>query len=449
MTTVLYILLAIAVLVIVWLIISNNKSKALNSKLSADLTLATEREHEQIADLTENRVLVELLNNKIKETTEREVSKIAENNKLSTELSNLKVENGVLVERIRITEQEQKQLQEQAQSQFKLLANEIFDEKSKRFKESSESRLSEILTPLKENIDAFKKTINENYSTEAKERHSLNDRIRELIELNHSIGKEAKDLTMALKGNSKVQGDWGEMVLENILEKSGLVRDREFFVQSSTDLDGNVIRNEQGRVLRPDILIKFPDEKLLVVDSKVSLTAYLRYINSEDADEQQLSIKQHITSIRSHVTELRDKRYQDYVGRNTDFVMMFIPNEAAYISAMQFDHNLWQDAYDAGVLIISPTHLISVLKLIYQLWSHDKQTRNAINIAEESGKLYDKFASFVTDMGKIEKGLNSTQNSFNDAMKKLQTGTGNLMTRAEKIKALGAKASKSLPKAEE
>ncbi len=448
MTTILYILLSISILAIVLLIFINNKSKVLNNKLSDDLTSATEREHQQIADLTENRVLVELLNNKIKETEEREKSKIAENSKLTDEISAIKVENGKLNERIRITEQDQKQLQEQAQSQFKLLANEIFEEKSKRFKENNENRLSEILTPLKDNIDAFKKTINDNYTTEAKERHSLNDRIRELIELNQSIGKEAKDLSMALKGNSKVQGDWGEMVLENILEKSGLVRDREFFVQSSTDLDGNVIRNEQGRILRPDILIKFPDDKLLVVDSKVSLTAYLRYINADNADEQPQFLKQHITSIRTHVSELKNKRYQDYIGRNTDFVMMFIPNEAAYISAMQYDHSLWQDAYDAGVLIISPTHLISVLKLIHQLWSHDKQTRNAINIAEESGKLYDKFSSFVADMSKIEKSLNSTQNTFADAMKKLQTGTGNLISRAEKIKTLGAKASKSLPKIE-
>lgn len=446
MTTVLYILLSLALLVIVLLILSYNRIKALNIKTATELAATTERETQLIYDNNENKLLLQMSNQKLTDITKREEDKIAENIKLTDELSNLKVENGKLTERIRITQQEQKQLQEQAESQFKLLANEIFEEKSKRFKESSEVRLSEILTPLKENIETFKKTINENYNTESKERHSLNDRIRELIELNQTIGKEAKELTMALKGNSKVQGDWGEMVLENILEKSGLERDREFFVQASTDLDGKVIRNDEGRILRPDILIKFPDEKLLVIDSKVSLTAYLRYINAESTDEQQLNLKQHITSIRSHVNELKVKRYQDYVGGNTDFVMMFIPNEAAYISAMQFDHNLWQDAYDAGVLIISPTHLISVLKLIHQLWSHDKQTRNAINIAEESGKLYDKFSSFVTDMGKIEKSLNSTHNAFNDAMKKLQTGTGNLITRAEKIKLLGAKASKSLPK---
>lgn len=364
---------------------------------------------------------------------------------LNDELSSIRIENGKMTERIRITDEEKEKMRLEAENRFKLLANEIFEDKTKKFKETSEARLTEILNPLKENIELFKKTITDNYTTEAKERYSLQERIKELIELNQTIGKEAKDLTQALKGNCKMQGDWGEMILENILEKSGLTRDQEFFIQTSTNDDGKSIRNEEGRLLRPDVIVKFPDGKILVIDSKVSLTAYVNYINSDTPERQEQYIKQHLSSVRSHITELRNKRYQDFVGGNTDFVMMFIPNEAAYITAMQHDTELWQEAYDSRVVIISPTHLISVLKLIYQLWSHDKQTRNAIRIAEESGRLYDKFVNFVNDMYRIEKGLSQTQNAFEDAMRKLSNGTGNLITRVENLKELGAKATKSLP----
>ncbi|MEG0012397.1 MAG: DNA recombination protein RmuC [Muribaculaceae bacterium] len=363
---------------------------------------------------------------------------------LNSELSIVKIENGKLSERIRITDEEKIRLQQESQSQFKLLANEIFEDKSKKFKETSEARLAEILNPLKENIETFKKTISDGYTAEAKERFSLQEKIKELMELNNTIGKEAKDLTLALKGNSKMQGDWGEMILENILEKSGLTRDQEFFIQATTDDNGNVIRNEEGGALRPDVIVKFPGDKRIVIDSKVSLKAYVSFMNAETPESQNLYIKQHLLSIRSHINELKNKKYQDFVGGKTDFVMMFIPNEAAYITAMQNDQDLWQDAYDSRVVIISPAHLISVLKLVNQLWSHDKQTRNAIIIAEESGKLYDKFAGFVNDMNKIEKSLNQTHSAYNDAMNKLSSGTGNLINRAEKLKELGAKASKSL-----
>lgn len=358
---------------------------------------------------------------------------------LVSKIITLRAENSRLGERIKFIDEEKERLTNENEIRFKNLANEILQHNSSTFKEQNETRLTEILTPLKENIEQFRKTISDSYSAEARERFSLQQRIKELIELNQSIGKEAKDLTLALKGNSKVQGNWGEMILENILEKSGLEKGREFTVQESTT-------NDDGRRLIADVVVNYPDGRKIVIDSKVSLNAFTELVNCDDADMQDSLKKKHLTSVRNHINELKTKKYQDYLGNeNAEFVMMFIPNEAAYICAMQLDNNLWQEAYDSRVLIISPTHLISVLRLVEQLWQHDRQTRNAIEIATESGRMYDKFVGFIDDMKKIEKSLTQSQDAYNKAMNKLYEGNGNLVTRAEKLKTMGAKASKSLP----
>ncbi len=358
---------------------------------------------------------------------------------LTIETNNLRIENSRLNERIRYTEEEKERLTKESEIRFKNLANEILTHNTIAFKEQNESRLTEILTPLKENIEQLKKTITESYSNEARERYSLQERIKELIELNQSIGKEAKDLAIALKGNNKTQGNWGEMILENILTQSGLEKGREFFVQETT-------YNDERKRLIADVVINYPDGRKIVIDSKVSLTAYVDLVNSESTEEQEALKKRHIASIRNHINELKNKNYQDYLGtEKAEFVMMFIPNESAYICAMQYDHRIWQEAYSNRVLIISPTHLISVLKLIEQIWRHDRQTRNAIEIATESGKMYDKLVGFIEDLQQIEKSLNGAKNSYDNAIKKLSTGNGNLIGKAEKLKNMGAKASKSLP----
>ena len=338
-------------------------------------------------------------------------------------------------ERDRITEaakEEHRRQLEESELRFKNLANEILGSTQRTFKEEHETRLNEILKPLRDNIEQFKRTVTDSYSQEARERFSLQERIKELIELNQSIGREAKELSVALRGETKTQGDWGEMILETILEKSGMQRDREFTVQATRNPDGTPIRNEDGSLLRPDVIVNYPDGRCVVIDSKVSLTAYVNYVNADDQETQNQYAQSHIKSVRDHIAELRNKRYQDYVGSGkTDFVMMFIPNEGAYISAMQIEPNLWQEAYDHRVLIISPTHLISVLKLISQLWSHDRQTRNAIDIATESGKMYDKFVGFAEDMLAIEKALTQTRTAYDKAFSKLSSGTGNLVNRAK------------------
>lgn len=370
-----------------------------------------------------------------------------EREKLNREKGDLQARNQMLSENMEVQKQEVQRIRQEMNNEFKVLANEILQEKSKSFSEMNHERLAEILNPLKERLEGFKKTVEETYNNEARERFSLKEQIKELVERSESIGAEAKQLTHALRGDSKIQGDWGEMILESILEKSGLEKDREYFVQETLrDEEGHTIQGSDGRKMRPDVIIRYPggENHQMVIDSKVSLTAYVNYVNAEDADEARLALKQHLVSVRKHIDELAGKSYQDYVGKG-DHVMMFIPNEAAYLAAMQADHALWQYAYEKKVLLLSPTNLIAALKLVGDLWQRDKQTRNAIDIAEEGGKLYDKFAGFVDDMEKIGKSLNTTAMAYTDAMKKLKTGNGNLIGRVEKLKVMGVKAKKNLP----
>lgn len=360
-------------------------------------------------------------------------------------LSTAREENASLRASIQHINEDRKTYEEQLTTQFKILANEILRQNSADFKAANEERLNQILQPLKVNLEEFKKTVTDTYNTEARERFSLQERIKELVELNQTISREARELSEALKGNSKVQGDWGEMVLESILEKSGLQKGEEYFIQVTTDQTGNTLRNEEGKNLRPDVVVKYPDGRYVIIDSKVSLKAFVEYVNADTEDNKKQFAIRHLRSVRSHIDELSKKNYQDYIGEaKLDFVMMFIPNEPAYIAAMRLDPALWQDAFDNKVLIVSPTHLVSVLRLIEQLWSRDRYAKNAIKIAEEAGKMYDKFADFTSDMEKIDKALTATQKAYNDAMNKLTVGKGNLVSRAQKMQSLGVKASKQL-----
>ena len=357
----------------------------------------------------------------------------------SNKITQLTAEKAALQERLNFLGEERDRITEEAEIRFQNMANNIFQQNSRIFKEQHEARLSEILSPLKQNIEDFKKTFAESYAKESRERFALDQHIRQLVELNTTIGREAQDLTRALRGNSKVQGDWGEMILEGILERSGLMRNREFTIQESTT-------DTEGRRHRADVVINYPDGRCAVIDSKVSLTNYVKYMNCDEKSEREIYGRDHVRSVRAHIAELREKKYQDYLGKNkADFVMMFIPNEGAYMSAMQLEPNIWQEAFDSRVLIVSPTHLISVMKLIEQLWMHDRQNRNAIDIATESGKMLDKFMGLLEDITKIEKGLDATRNALESATKKLSTGSGNLINRSMKLKQMGAKASKTLP----
>ena len=346
------------------------------------------------------------------------------------------VENARLKERLEILENEKEKMERANELRFKNLANEILQANSAQFKLQQESRLVELLQPLRENIQSFRQTLSQNFVTETADRKVLAERIAELKELQRSLGREARELTTALRGNSKVQGDWGEMILESILERSGLEKGVHYKVQESF---------EKGAV-RPDVVIYYPDGRAIVVDSKVSLTAFVQLVNAGSDDEREEYSKQHVASVKRHISELSEKRYQDYPGvGKADFVMMFIPNEPAYIAAMQADETLWQYAFDKNVIVLSPTHLLTVLSLVSQLWRQDKVTRNYVSIAVESGKLYDKLVGFIDDMQKINKSLTAAQAAYSDAISKLSTGKGSVMKKAEALKEQGAKATKSLP----
>lgn len=364
--------------------------------------------------------------------------------KLQQELRQMDSENSRLEEQLRQEAEQRSQMRQESEKNFKELATAIMDEKSKLFRESNEQRLGEILAPFKENLKDLQKKIDDCYTGEVSEVKSLRNSLKELTELNNTISREARELTDALRGNSKVQGDWGEMILRQILEKSGLEEGVNFTMQATTNADGTKIVGEEDNKLRPDVVFHLPEGKNIVIDSKVSLTAYVNYVNADDDEARKSALSAHLSSVVSHVKELTTKQYQRYVKDAADFVMMFVPNEGAYMAAMNADPNLWEKAYQQHVVIISPTHLISVLKLMYQLWTRDKQTKNALLIAEETGKLYDKLCGFVKDLQDVGSSLQKVNEKYNDAFSKLSTGRGNLIKKAEDIKALGVKTSKQL-----
>ena len=366
-----------------------------------------------------------------------------ENYSLREENILLRTENARLDEQLRQQAEERKALRSESEMVFREIATSIFDEKSKVMSENNRIQLGDILTPFKSDLENLKKTINDCYIDEMSQVKSLKDQVKDLTELNNTIGREAKELTMALKGNSKVQGDWGEMLLKQLLEKSGLEEGVNYVLQATENADGSKIKDENGGQLRPDAIFYLPEGKNLIIDSKVSLTAYTDYINAS-AEEQPAALASHLRSIKAHIDELARKEYPKYVQNAADFVMMFVPNEGAYMAALNADKDLWQSAYDRHIVIISPTHLISVLKLMYQLWLHDKQTKNALKIADETGKLYDKFVNFVCDFEDIGKHLDKANSVYEAAFKKFSTGKGNLLSRVEGIRELGVKTAKRL-----
>lgn len=362
------------------------------------------------------------------------------------EITALATENARLREQLRQEGEQRAALRKESEQNFKELATAILDEKSQLFKKSNEERLGEILAPFKANLEGLQKKIEDCYTGEVSEVKSLRDSLKQLTELNATISREARELSDALRGNSKVQGDWGEMILRQILEKSGLEEGINFTMQATHNTDGTKIVGEESNLLRPDVIFHLPEGKNIVIDSKVSLTAYVNYVNASEEGEREAALAAHVASVTTHVKELTAKEYQRYVKDAADFVMMFIPNEGAYMAAMNADTGLWEKAYQQHVVIISPTHLISVLKLMYQLWTRDKQTKNALLIAEETGKLYDKLCGFVSDLEGVGSSLDKARKNYDAAFNKLSTGTGNLLKRAEDIKALGIKTTKQLPK---
>jgi DNA recombination protein RmuC len=344
-----------------------------------------------------------------------------------------------LSEKLAEQKDEIEKIQEKFKEEFRNLANDILEEKTKKFTDQNTTRLNEILNPLSQKIREFEKKIEETYDKETQQRISLKEEVKRLAELNLIVSKEASNLTKALKGETKTQGNWGEVILESILEQSGLVKNREYFIQPSYTV-------ESGKRLQPDVVVTYPGDRSVVIDSKVSLTAFERFISSETDKEQEQALKEHLVSVRNHIRELADKNYQDILQLQTlDFVMMFLPVEPAYHVAIQEDPGLWNFAYEKRILLISPTNLIAALKMVESMWRQEYQSKNVLEIARQSGALYDKFEGLISDLKDLGKRLDSAQSHYSTAMNKLSEGKGSLVSRVEKIKRLGAKTKKSLP----
>ncbi|MFC3120063.1 DNA recombination protein RmuC [Agaribacter flavus] len=348
--------------------------------------------------------------------------------------SSLEKEREYMQEKLELVNKAEKRLG----SEFENIANKIFEQKAEKFTKTSETGLSQLLSPLKNQIDDFKKQITDQYVTEGKERASLKSEILGLKELNQKITQEASALTNALKGDNKQQGNWGEIVLERVLEESGLRAGHEYEVQKSAV-------NEEGKRYQPDVVVHLPDNKDIVIDSKVSLLAYERAVNAEDKAAREQALKEHVNSLRGHIKGLSKKDYQDLQGLQTlDYVLMFVPVESAFIAAIEADQTLVKLALDNQILLVSPTNLLVALRTIHNIWQYEYQNQNAAKIAEQARKMYEKFANFVLDMEKIGKHIDQTSKSYEAAMNKLSTGRGNLINQAQSFKKLGISSKKSI-----
>lgn len=363
------------------------------------------------------------------ELTQVRANYLNENNRATRAEENLKAQREISLKQ----QQNLAELQQRFNLEFTNIANKILEEKSAKFTAQNQSNLDQILNPLKANIKAFEEKVDKVYKDEAAERSQLKGVIFQLMDQSKQIQTDANNLTRALKGDSKKQGNWGEIILERVLETSGLVKDREYSIQKS-------LNSAEGTRFQPDVIINLPDDKNLIVDAKISLVAYERMVTAETDEEKTSYLKQHLLSIKSHIDGLSAKNYQHlYAINSPDFVLLFIPIEASFSVTLQADTELFTYAWNKKVVLVSPTTLLATLRTIASIWKVDRQNKNVFEIAEEAGALYDKFVGFLTDMERIGKHLDQTQKAHDDAFKKLQYGSGNLIGKVEKIRKLGAK----------
>jgi DNA recombination protein RmuC len=361
-------------------------------------------------------------------------------------LAELKAKNAMMFEKLQIQKTDMEEMGKKFNLEFENIANKILETKTEKFTELNQKNLKNILEPLGQNITAFKTKVEEVYDKESKERFSLGEKVKELAELNKVISQEAHNLTRALKGEAKTQGNWGEMILESILEKSGLVKGREYFMEYQLmDENGKPLKSDaEGKKMRPDAVIKYPDNRSVIVDAKVSLNAFTRFIATTDVLEQKKEIDAHVAAVKTHILTLSSKGYDDY-NKALDFVMMFVPSEPAYIAAMQADPELWNFAYEKRILLLSPTNLITSLKLIADLWKREYQNQNAQEIARRGALLYDKFVGFVENFNKVGAKIEEAAKVYQNAQGQLSNGSGNLLQQASELKNLGLKTKKALP----
>lgn len=348
-------------------------------------------------------------------------------------------EKDSLLEKLANERNQLKEVQNNFTSEFENLANKILKQNSNDFNTSSTKNIGDLLSPLKEKLQNFEKKVEETYEKGIKDQTDLKVELKKLHDLSLRLDQDARNLTNALKTDTKKQGNWGEIILERVLERSGLTKDQEYFVQQTA-------RNEAGEMLRPDVVIKLPENKHIIVDSKVSLTAYTQYVSEESDLEREVALKQHLTSVKKHVKELSSKSYESLADFNSpDFVLMFMPIEPAFALAVQTDPELFNFAWSERVVIVSPTTLLATLRTIASIWKYEKQNQNALEIAERGGKLYDKFEGFIKDLESIGINIQRAGKSYEDAHKKLTSGSGNILRQVEQLKKMGVPTKKSLP----
>ncbi len=418
-------IIAILTLIVGFIIgklITKNNYEKISSELEIKNKLLLQDKESNLNNINILNEEKKLLINEKHEIDLRYTQKVSELKSLEEKLTENKAEVG--------------KLQEKFTKDFEILANKILEEKSSKFTEQNKENLKTILNPLQEKIQTFEKKVEDTHKESIDYHAALRQQILGLKDLNLQMSKETLNLTKALKGDSKTQGNWGELVLERVLEKSGLEKDSEYFVQQS------FVNNEGKRIL-PDVVIHLPDDKKMIIDSKVSLTAYEQYINADDEIEKEQAIKEHVNSLKRHIEQLSEKNYQDiYQIESPDFVLLFIPIEPAFAVALNNDNQLYNKAFEKNIVIVTPTTLLATLRTIDSMWNNEKQQRNAIEIALQAGRLYDQFVNLTDDLIKVGNQLKTVQGSYDVSMKKL-TGTGNLIKKVEKIRKLGAKGTKN------
>ncbi|GFD75057.1 DNA recombination protein RmuC [Tenacibaculum sp. ZH5_bin.1] len=445
-TTLLLILIAVSTLLIGF-VIGNLLSKLKFKQQTSDLEkeIVTLQNHQANFDI-QKKEKEESFSQQKEDFLNRLDEKTKENSELrrekeftALELARKNEELKNLQLKLQENKEEVEKLQDKFTKEFENLANKILDEKSNKFTEQNKKNIKDILNPLQEKIQTFEKKVEDTQKESISMHSALKEQLLGLKELNAQMSKETLNLTKALKGDSKTQGNWGELVLERVLEKSGLEKDREYFVQQS-------FTNDEGKRIMPDVVIHLPDNKKMVVDSKVSLTAYEQYVNSEDDIVKERFAKEHVNSLKRHVEQLSEKKYEDiYKIESPDFVLLFVPIEPAFAVALNEDNTLYNKAFERNIVIVTPTTLLATLRTIDTMWNNEKQQRNALEIARQAGALYDKFHGLLADLVNIGKKIDGTKADYAAAMNKLVEGRGNLITSVEKLKKMGAKAKKALP----